>query len=97
MKLPTSTGYSFETFRRIGTWQLQQLEASEPSCFNGEVAIRKYRITVEEVDEPKAVLEQRLRKLWRECDNHHHWAPLQAVAAKLGITLLHDERRKPNE
>lgn len=82
----------FETFREFGSWERGRVEQNEPSCFNGKVSIRKYRITVEEVDEPKEVLEARLRKLWRECDNHHHWRPLHAEAEKLGITLTHEER-----
>lgn len=60
-----------------------------PSCFNSVVSIRRYRITVEEIPEPDEVLRDRLRKLWRECDNHHHWSPLQAAANELNITLAH--------
>ena len=44
-------------------------------------------MTVEEIEEPKEVLIERLRKLWSECDNHHHWGPLKATAAELGIEL----------
>jgi hypothetical protein len=88
---------SFETFQKLDSWREGQLTSKEPWCFNGGVGIWKYRITVEEIEEPKEVLEARLRKLWRECDNHHHWQPLQAVAKELGITLTHEERRAPND
>lgn len=77
----------FETFRRMGTYDQMQLCEKEPSCFNGQVNIRKYRVTVETIDESKEVLAERLLKLWRECDNHHHWLPLQTVAKDLGIEL----------
>jgi len=87
MKLP----HSFETFRKPGAYAESQLKDSEPSCFNGGVSVRRYRVTFEEIEEPKDALIQRLRKLWAECDNHHHWGPLQAEAAKLGITLSHDD------
>lgn len=82
---------SFETFRDIGSFEQSQLTTKEPYCFNGSVGIRRYRVTVEEIDDPPKVLEARLRKLWREEDNHHHWGPLQAAAAKLGIELKHEE------
>lgn len=78
---------SFETFNRPGEWEQQRMESKEPYCFNGSVGIRKYRVTFEEVDEPKDLLVARLRKLWSECDNHHHWWPLRAEAAALGIEL----------
>jgi len=82
-----------ETFQPVDSWREEQLTRKEPWCFNMGVGIRKYRITIEEVEEPKEVLEARLRKLWRECDNHHHWQPLQAVAKQIGIVLTHAERR----
>ena len=84
---------SFETFQPLDSWREDQMTKKEPWCFNMGVGIRKYRITVEEVEESKEVLEARLRKLWRECDNHHHWQPLQAVAKQIGIVLTHDERK----
>ena len=62
-----------------------------PSCFNGAVNVVRYRVTVEEIVEPEAVAES-LRKLWRECDNCHHWHPLEAAAAMHGVTLDRTER-----
>lgn len=79
---------SFETFRIIGDYQIRDLTSNEPSCFNGDVKIRKYKITIEEVEEPIEVLQQRLQKLWDECDNMHHWQPLQHAAKRLGYTLV---------
>ena len=83
----------FETFRKPGLWTLREMTQDQPTCFNGVVSIRKYRVTVEEIEEPKEVLEARLRELWAECDNHHYWAPLERAAKALGIELSHDERR----
>ena len=77
----------FETFRRLGDYEKYQFTTSDPYCWNGEVSIRKYRVTIEEIKEPHAVLVSRLQKLWEDCDNHHHWEPLSAVAASLGVTL----------
>lgn len=62
-----------------------------PYCINGEVSLRRYRVTAELIEEPREVLIERLQKLWRECDNHHHWGPLKNAAGKLGITLSMDE------
>lgn len=76
-----------ETFRRPGQWELRTLTLAEPSCWNGDVAVERYRVTIEKIEEPKEVIAERLRKLWRECDNHHHHYPLRAVAERLDIEL----------
>lgn len=91
---------SIETFRDVRGYSLHSLMAHEPSCFNGYVCIRKYRVTVEEIDEPNEVLAARLQGLWDRADNHHHMRPLKAVAAQLGYELTGEfgnsrERRKP--
>lgn len=82
---------SFETFRNIGSYEITNLTQKEPSCFNGEVCVVKYRVTIEVVEEPVEVLQKRVRKLWRECDNWHHWTPLQNEAKKLGFELDRNE------
>lgn len=76
-----------ETFRdpRI---LIRDAEQKEPSCFNGWVRVKKYRITVEEVVEPVDVIAERLQKLWDDCDNHHNWQPLKNAADSIGYTLL---------
>lgn len=66
---------------------MDQMRSEQPSCFNGIVSYRKYRVTVELIDEPHDVLEARLRKLWEECDNHHNWTPLKNAAKELGVDL----------
>lgn len=77
----------FETFRKIGDYEQQFLTKKEPSCFNGSVSFRKYKVTIEPIEEPKEVLAERLQKLWDECDNLHHWTPLKNAAREIGYEL----------
>ena len=76
-----------ETFREVGGHSASQLKADNTSCFNGMVNVEKYRITIEKIEETKEVYKDRLQKLWGECDNHHHWTPLQEKAKELGVEL----------
>ncbi len=78
---------TFETFRAPSQWERDRLTCKEASCFNGEVSVKKYRVTWEEVIEPNEVIVARLRKLWTECDNHHHWNPIREAARKYGVEL----------
>jgi len=80
--------HTFETFRDIGPYELGNLQQKKPSCFNGVVCVRKYRVTVELVDEPVEVLRERVQALWDSCNNHHHWEPLQWIANTLGMERL---------
>lgn len=77
-----------ETFRNPEGYWLNQLINKEPSCFNGSVNVEKYEITIVKIEEPKEVYKERLQKLWDECDNHHHWAPLKIKAKQLGVELV---------
>ena len=80
-----------ETFRDPRGYWLNNLAQNEPSCFNDDIRIRRYRVTVYEIPEPTEVLATRLRKLWRECDNYTHWESMKFQAKKLGIELsFHD-------
>ena len=74
---------TIETFRNIGEYELLGLHNTEPSAFNGLVRIKKFRITVEEIEEPREVYIERLQKLGEECDNYHHVQPLRSEALKL--------------
>ncbi len=62
---------------------------TEPRCFNGMCLIRKYKITVEQVEEPKEVLESRLRELWKNKENWHssNRDAMWEEAKNLGIVL----------
>lgn len=79
-----------ETFRNPKGYMLNQLIKKEPTCFNGCVDVEKYEITAVKIEEPKEVYRERLQKLWEECDNHHHWAPLKEKAKELGVELIGD-------
>jgi hypothetical protein len=78
---------SFETFRSIGSYEISNLTNDKPTSFNGDVRIKKYRITIEEVIEAQEVYENRIQELWDKCDNMHHSTPIQNVAKKLGYEL----------
>jgi hypothetical protein len=79
----------FETFRKLGAWDIGNMTQKEPSCFNGMVRFKKYRVTVEVIDEPVEVYQDRLQKMWDTCDNHHHWEPLKKAAKSVGLELHH--------
>lgn len=86
---PVGSGtVSFETFRKIGSYELSSLTNREPSCFNRDVSFKKWKVTIEPVEEPIEVYHGRLQKLWDECDNHHNWQPLQSAAKSIGYVLL---------
>jgi hypothetical protein len=77
----------FHTFRKLENYEISNLRDKEFSCFNGIVNIRKYKITIELVEEPTEVLGERLQQLWDECNNHHHWTPLREASEKIGYEL----------
>jgi hypothetical protein len=84
-----------ETFYKLWSYQTHDWRREqEPSCFNGIVSVRRYRITVEEIDEPKEVIAARIVKLWRECDNMHHIQPIKIAAKRYGVELNHDDYAK---
>ena len=77
----------FETFKEIGSYEIRTLKDDAPYCFNGIVAVRRYRVTIEEIEEPNEVIQERLQKLWDKSKNHHDWGHLQAVARRYGLDL----------
>ena len=76
-----------ETFRRVGTYDTASWTWEEPICFNSTVAVEKYRITVERIEESVDVYKERLTKLWRGCGNNNHCQYLEATAKRLGVNL----------
>ena len=78
---------TFETFMELSNYQKRNLISEESTCFNGNVSVRKYKHTVELVSEPVEVIQARIKKMWDECENHHHWGPLKAEAKKYGLEL----------
>jgi len=77
---------AFETFQPA---TVQPNSILEPSCFNGYCLIRKYRVTIEEMEESPELLEARLRKLWKNTRNRHmsNREAMRKEAKKLGINL----------
>ena len=78
---------SFETFKEIGSYEIGNLTHKEPSSFNGNIRIKKYKVTIEEIIEPKEVYEQRIQDLWDKCNNLHHWKPIHDKAKQLNYEL----------
>ena len=89
-KTDVSSSTSFETFRNIGSYEIGNMTHKEPSSFNGEVRIKKYKVTIEESIEPQEVYEQRIQDLWDRCDNMHHYTPIKKMAEKIGYELKND-------
>jgi hypothetical protein len=87
MNTEIETKREFETFRKIGSFEESNLTNHNPSCFNGRVSVRKYKVTVELIEEDDQVIRDRIQKLWDECDNYHHRNPLKLVAEKHGLEL----------
>ena len=87
---------TFETYKKIEGYAARQLIRDEPSCFNGDVCVRKYKVSVDLVDEPLDVIQSRIQKMWDECDNSHHWGQLRAEAHNYGLTLSFDTQRRNN-
>lgn len=88
---------SIETFRKIGGYSLTSLMDNKPSCFNGEVCVKRYKVTIEEIKEPDNIIHARLQKLWEESDNFHHYQPLQSAAKEHGCKLVGNlgDKKKP--
>lgn len=78
---------TIETFRNPDGYWLTQIKQDEVSSFNGRIEIEKYRVTVEKIEEPIEVLQQRIQYLWDVCDNHHHVKPIRERAKKLNYEL----------
>ena len=65
-----------------------------PDAINGYVYVRRYKVTVEMIEEPIEVIQARIQELWDNCTNHHNWKPLQSMAARYGMELSHETRKK---
>ena len=76
----------FDTFQNFDSHQMRLMQGCRLTCWNGVVSVKKYRITIEEVEEANGVV-ARLQELWDRSDNHHHWYPLQAAAKAIGYEL----------
>ena len=80
---------TFDTFQP-GT--IRPTRVTPPHVFNGLCLIKKYRVTVAEIEEPKEVLIARLQDLWerrRELRITHssNTEAMRMTAMELGIIL----------
>lgn len=66
---------------------LSRLGEQEPNIWNGEVHVKKYRVTIEEIEEPKEVLRERLQKLYDKPGHISNAKNIQEEAKRLGIEL----------
>jgi len=66
-------------------WTLRNYTRNEPSFVNN-LTMRKFRVTIELIDEPVEVLRERLIRLWRESENNgHYYNDAKQAAEELGI------------
>jgi hypothetical protein len=91
---PQADIISFETFKTIGSFEISNIKRDEPSSFNGAIEFRKYKITVEPIDESFEILSERLQTMWDNCDNYHHWRPLKEAAKSIGYELQRNAGNK---
>ena len=76
---------------------MSNLKSNEATCFNGNVNVRKYKVTIELIEEPNELIIERLQKLWDECDNYHHWTPLRIEAKKYNYEFPNSPYTKRNK
>ena len=67
------------------SWRVSNGGINGPSCVNS-ITTRRYRVTVELIDEPIEVLRERLTTLWLTSErNSHSWEGFKTAAAELGM------------
>ena len=84
----------FETFQQPDCFLLRGLERPVPDVFNGQVHVRRWRVTVEPVEESDGEIYAWLLDLWERSCNMHEWEPLRAAAKALGRELPHERLGK---
>lgn len=86
-KFPDTQGpESFEMYGRpnLGFYLSRE---SKPDSFNGEVSLERYRVTVEKIEEPLEVLQERLRQIYAEVKGTRRADACLAAAKELGVDL----------
>lgn len=66
---------------------LSYLGEQVPTIFNGKVNVKRYRITIQEVEEPNDVLKERLQQLLDKGGHVSNTKAIQEEAKRLGIEL----------
>ena len=71
--------------------------SSYPHVNNAECFLRRYRVTIEPIEDTVAVLSQRLRRLWENPDHQNPSSrmAMRLAARELGITL--DDKESNND
>lgn len=65
--LPPADVQTFEVFGRPNAaFGLIRTDSREASCFNGQVAVTRYRVTIEAIPEPVEVVAARVEALMRD-------------------------------
>lgn len=60
-----------ETFKNIGSYEIENLKKNEPSAINF-LSYRKYKISIELIEESKEVLIKRLEELLESNKNNYN-------------------------
>lgn len=81
------TKIEFETFKKLDPYMIRELTQESPSCFNGNVCVKKYLVTIERVEESDDAVRGRIQALWDANENHHRARPLIEAGRKYGMDL----------
>lgn len=76
-----------EVFGLPNDYVLSQLGKTEPNIWNGQVSVKRYLITVEEIEDSAEDLKERLQSLLRQRGHIDNANSIRAEAKRLGITL----------
>ncbi|MEJ6002512.1 hypothetical protein [Paucibacter soli] len=76
-----------EVYGLPSAFQLANLASQKPRVLNGAVSVKRYRITVEEIEEPKEVLAGRLRALLQSKLHMDSQAAIRRYAEQFDIPL----------
>lgn len=82
----------FEFFdNMLPIWNLDSLKRrNEPSSFNQSVMVRRYKLKVELIEEPKEVLIERCKELYKKEDNWHNKESIDNFVKKLVGKRMYD-------
>jgi hypothetical protein len=83
---PPRFPFVVETFRDP-EWAVRSMVSDRPSAINF-LSYRRYRITVEEIDEPTEVLVARLQDMWERADGLREAERIGTEAQHLGASLV---------
>jgi len=77
----------FETYRDVtSSYSIAGMKSENPSAINF-LSYKRYKVTIEEINEPKAVLIKRLKKLLRETKGFNQCSSIKNEIKRL--ELLH--------